>query len=155
MGTAPLLFLHLLGAFTLFGGGLYATVLRLAALRPSDASRIATLLGAARLAVPFVGAGFLVAVIFGALLVSEAGFDWGATWLSITFVLLAALLVVGAFAGRQDRHTRELAERIAGGSGESEAELAARLRDPLNLALNGGMMLAMLAVIALMVWKPA
>lgn len=154
MGAAPLLFLHLIGAFAFVGGSLVAATLQVLALRRTDAAGIATLLGAARLAVPLVGGGLVVAVVFGAWLTSEAGFDWGATWLSVTFVLLALLLVVGAVAGRHDRRTRELAERLAAEGGDT-GELLARMRDPRTIALNVGMMLAVLAVIALMVWKPA
>ena len=64
------------------------------------------------------------------------------------------MLVVGAVAGRQDRHTRELAERLAADGDTPSADLARRLRDPLNLALNTSMLLAIIAIVALMVWKP-
>jgi uncharacterized membrane protein len=62
--------------------------------------------------------------------------------------------VVGAVAGRQDRHTRELAERLAAAGDSPSAELGRRLRDPLNLALNGSMLAAIVAIVVLMVWKP-
>jgi hypothetical protein len=57
-------------------------------------------------------------------------------------------------AGRQDRHTRELAEQLASEDDSSSAELRLRLRDPLNLALNASLLAATIAIVALMVWKP-
>ena len=64
------------------------------------------------------------------------------------------MVVVGAIAGRGDRHTRELAERLAADGDAPSSELARRLRDPLNLALNASMLVAIVAIVALMVWKP-
>ena len=55
------------------------------------------------------------------------------------------MVVVGAIAGRGDRHTRELAERLAADGDAPSAELARRLRDPLNLALNASMLVAIVA----------
>ena len=50
--------------------------------------------------------------------------------------------------------TRELAERLAADGDASSADLTRRLRDPLNLALNASMLIAIVAIVALMVWKP-
>jgi hypothetical protein len=74
------------------------------------------------------------------------------SWLAVA--LLAWIILVGGVAGRQDRHTRELAERLAAGDDEPSEDLTARLRDPLNLALNASLLVATVAVVALMVWKP-
>jgi uncharacterized membrane protein len=90
----------------------------------------------------------------GIWLTVELGLDFGATWLSVTFALVAWLLAVGAVAGRQDRHTRELAERLGREGDAPSPELGRRLRDPLNLALNASMLAAIGAVIALMVFRP-
>jgi uncharacterized membrane protein len=122
-------------------------------MRRDRPSEVALLLGAVRPAVPVVGAGLVLTVAAGFWLTDRIGFDLGGTWLTVTFVLVAWMAVVGAVAGRQDRHTRELAERLATSDRPSE-ELRRRLRDPVNLALNASMLAATFAVIALMVWKP-
>lgn len=153
--TKTLVLLHLLGAFLFVGGSLVAGMLRVAAMRRERPAEIALLLRAVRPAVPLVAGGLVVTIAFGAWLVEDIGFDWGATWLSVTFVLVAWMLVVGAVAGRGDRQTRELAERLAAGGTERSDELRARLRDPLNLALNASMLAATVAIIALMVLKPS
>jgi hypothetical protein len=148
-----LLFLHLASAFLFVGGSLVAAVLRAAALGRDDAREIAVLLRAVRPAVPLVGVGLLGAIGFGFGLAGKLDVDYGAAWLTTTFALLGWVGIVGAVAGRQDRHTRELAERIAREDGDV-AVLARRLRDPLNLALNVSMLLAVAAIVAMMVWRP-
>lgn len=155
MSDDAILFLHLTGAFLFVGGSIAAAVLRLGAMRRERPSEIALLLRAVRPAVPVVGLGLLVAVGAGFSLADRLGVDLGAGWLTGTFALLAWVAVVGAVAGRQDRHTRELAERLAAdGDAPSEA-LSRRLRDPLNLVLNASMLAAIVAIVALMVWKPS
>lgn len=153
MSADALLFLHLAGVLLFVGGGILASVLRVEALRRESPAEIATLLGAARRAVPLVGVGLLGAVGFGAWLASRLGLSGGETWLRVTYALLAWMAVVGALAGRSDRHTRELAERLARAGGDT-AELRRRLADPVNLALNASMLAATLAVVAMMVWRP-
>ena len=153
MSEDSLLFLHLAGAFLFVGGSLVAGVLRVAALRREDPREIAVLLRAARPAVPLVAVGLVAAVAFGAWLAHRLGFAYGSTWLSATFALLGWMLVVGGLAGRQDRHTRELAERLTREGGDAR-ELTRRLRDPVNLVLNVSLLLATAAIVALMVWKP-
>jgi uncharacterized membrane protein len=123
-------------------------------MRRTRPSEIALLLRAARPAVPLVGAGLLLTVAAGFWLAHELGYALSGTWLSLTFVLVAWMLVVGTVAGRQDRGTRELAERLARGPDEHDDGLEARLHDPLNLALNASMLVAVAVVLALMVWRP-
>mgnify|MGYP000595494658 CR=1 FL=1 len=155
MGTEWPLFLHLLGAFLFVGGSITAAVLRLAAIRRERPSEQAVLLRTVRPIVPLVGGGFLLTVAAGFWLVERLRLDYGATWLSATFALLVWLLAAGAVAGRADRHTRELAERLAAEGDNGSAELDRRLRDPVALALNASMLVATLAIVVLMVWKPA
>jgi uncharacterized membrane protein len=154
VSTQWLLFLHLAGAFAFVGGALVAATLRVAAMRRESASEVALLLRAVRPAVPLVAGGLVLAVGAGLALADRLGYDLGAAWLTTTFVLVAWMLVVGAVAGRQDRLTRELAERLGPDDAEGEHALRRRLRDPLNLALNATLLAATIAVVALMVWKP-
>ena len=153
MSEEALLFLHLVGVLLFVGGGLTAAVLRVAALRRDDPREVAVLLRAVRPVVPIVGVGLTAAVGFGAWLAHRLGFDYGSAWLSATYALLGWMVFAGSVAGRQDRRTRELAERLAGDGGDP-AVLEARLRDPLNLGLNVSMLLATAAIVGLMVWKP-
>ena len=149
-----LLFGHLVGAFLFVGGAVSATVLRVAAMRRTRPGEIAVLLRTARLAIPPIAVGLVLALLFGFWLASRLDIGLGSTWLTATFVLVAWIVVVGEIAGRQDRHTRELAERIAADHDEPGPELQTRLRDPLNLALTASLLAATVAIVALMVWKP-
>jgi uncharacterized membrane protein len=155
MSTQWLLFLHLVGVLLFTGGAMAATVLRVAAMRRERPREIALLLGAVRPAVPVVAGGLVLTVALGFWLADRLGYDLGETWLTATLALVAWMLVVGAVAGRQDRRTRELAERLAAAGDDPSPELARRLRDPLNLALNASMLAATAAVVALMVWRPS
>ena len=154
MSAEGILFLHLAGVLLFVGGSLAAALLRFAAMRRERPSEIALLLRSVRPAVPVVAGGLVVAIGTGFWLAGNLGLSLSATWLTLTFVLIGWMAVVGAVAGRQDRKTRELAERLAADADTPSAELARRLHDPLNLALNASMLIAVVAVVALMVWKP-
>jgi uncharacterized membrane protein len=154
MSTEALLFGHLVGAFLFVPGGVMATIARVTALRRERPSEVAAALRGARPAVPLIGSGLVVAVGFGFWLTDRLGLDLGTSWLSSTFALLGWVIVVGVIAGRQDRHTRELAEQLAGEGDTPSPDLARRLRDPVNLALNLSLLAATVAIIAVMVWKP-
>ena len=154
MSDEGILFLHLAGVLLFVGGSVAAALLRLAAMRHERPSEIALLLRAVRPVVPIVAGGLVVTIAGGFWLASDLGISLSATWLTLTFVLIGWLLVVGAIAGREDRKTRELAERLADEGDTPSAELAQRLHEPLNLALNASMLLAVIAIVALMVWKP-
>jgi len=154
MGENGILFLHLAGVLLFVGGSLAGALLRLAAMRRSRPSEIALLLRSVRPVVPIVAGGLLLTLGAGFWLAHETDVPLSSTWLTLTFALIAWMLVAGVVAGRQDRRTRELAERVAAGDDAESAELTRRLRAPLNLLLNASMLAAIVAVIALMVWKP-
>lgn len=149
-----LLFLHLAGAFLYVAGAVAAAALRASAIRRERPSEIALLLRAVRPFVPLIGIGLLTVVVFGIWLADRLAIGLGTSWISATFALLGWVVVVGAVAGRQDRHTRELAERLAQEGDRPSADLSSRLRDPVNLALNASLLIATVAIVALMVWKP-
>jgi len=154
MTEEGILFLHLAGVLLFVGGSVAAALLRLAAMRRQTPSEIALLLRAVRPVVPIVAGGLVVTIAAGFWLASELGISLSATWLTLTFVLIGWMLAVGAAAGRQDRKTRELAERLAADGDAPSALLTRRLRDPLNLVPNASMLIAVVAIVALMVWKP-
>ena len=148
------LFLHLSGVLLFVGGSIAVTALRLLAIGKQRPSESALLLRSVRPLVPVVGAGLLLTIGAGAWLADELRVPYDSGWLQWAYGLIVWLGVVGAVAGRRDRRTRELAERVAAEGDRPSEELARRLRDPLALALNASMLLAMVAIVALMVWKP-
>jgi uncharacterized membrane protein len=149
-----LLFAHVTGAFCLLGGAVAAAVLNVSALRRARPSEIALLLGLTRAAVVAVVAGSLLTLVFGLWLVHEAHYGYGDGWIVAAIVLWVVGSATGEAGGRRDARTRELAEQLAAAGDAPSRDLAARLRDPLSLALSYGSGAAMLAILVLMVWKP-
>ncbi len=147
------LFLHLSGVLLLVGGGIAVTALRLLAIGRQRPSEAAVLLRAARPLVPLVGVGLLLTLAAGVWLADALGVPYDSGWLQAAYVLIVWLGIAGAVAGRLDRRTRELAEQEAAAD-RASPELARRLRDPVALGLDASMLVAMVAIVALMVWKP-
>ena len=148
------LFLHLSGVLLFVGGSIAVTALRLLAIGRERPSESALLLRSVRPFVPLVGLGLLLTLGAGAWLAHELRVPYDSGWLQWTYALVVWLGVVGAVAGRLDRRTRELAERVAADGDRPSEELARRLRDPVALALDASMLVATVAIVALMVWKP-
>ena len=149
-----LLFLHLLGVLLFVGGSVGVTALRLAAIAKERPSESAVLLRATRPLIPVVLVGLLLTLGAGFSLADELGVPLDSGWLQWTYALVAWLVLVGAVAGRLDRKTRELAERSARDGDRMTHELARSLRDPVALTLDATMLVATVAIVALMVWKP-
>jgi len=149
-----LLFLHLVGVLLFVGGSLAVTTLRLLAIGRERPSESALLLRSTRPLVLLVLVGLLLTLGAGFSLADSLGVPLDAGWLQWTYGLVVWLVVVGAVAGRLDRKTRELAENRAVDDDRSSPELERRLRDPLALALDASMLVASVAIVALMVWKP-
>lgn len=149
-----LLLIHIGGAFCVLAGALLAVVLNQAAKRRSRPSEIALLLGLIRVSVVLIALGMLITLAFGLWLVDDTPYDFGDAWIDAALALWVAALVFGALGGQRDRHTRELAEQLADSGDQPSGELAARLRDPVSLALSYGSGAAVLAILVLMIWKP-
>ncbi|HST26306.1 MAG TPA: DUF2269 family protein [Gaiellaceae bacterium] len=153
-GTQWLLGFHLVGAVMFVAGAVAVGVLHTAAMRRERPSDVAFLLGLARLAVAIVGIGAIAALAFGAALVHRSGFAWSDGWVSAALVLWIASMVLGGIGGRSARHTRYLAERLAGAGDEPSDELRRALGDPVAQTINLASFLAVLSILGLMVWKP-
>jgi uncharacterized membrane protein len=149
-----LLFLHVTGAFLVLGGAVMAGIFNFAALRRERPSEIAVLFRLTRLAVVVIGAGMGVTLVFGLWLVHNAGYGWGQTWIVLALVLWVLSNAMGGIGGGQEKRTRELAERLAAEGDTPSPELTARLRDPVWLALSWGSGIVIVAILALMIWKP-
>ncbi len=149
-----LLFLHVTGAFMVLGGAVMAGIFNVSALRRERPSEIAVLFRLTRFAVTSMTVGMVVALGFGLWLVSDADYGWGETWIVLALVLWVAANALGGIGGGRDKRTRELAEQLAAQGDAPSPELRARLRDPVSLALSWGSGIVVVAILALMIWKP-
>jgi len=151
-----LLFLHITGAFVLVGGIVVAGAFNIAAQLRQRPSEIALLLGLTRFAVIAIGIGAVTTLVFGLWLVSETpwGYGYGQAWVITAIVLWIVGNAMGGQGGNREKATRELAARLASEGDAPSAELRARLRDPLTLFLSYGSALVIVAMVAIMVWKP-
>ena len=155
MATAQwLLGFHLVGAFLFVSGAVAVGALHSVALRRERPSEIALLLRLTRPAVALVGLGSLVTIGFGIWLAKHDGFSLGDGWLSAALALWVASIVLGGAGGRSARHTRYLAERLAAEGDAPSDDLRRALRNPAANALNWLSFLALVAILALMIWKP-
>jgi uncharacterized membrane protein len=149
-----LIALHVSGAFLFLGGGVLAAAFSVAAQRSERPSEIALFLGLTRVAVVFIAFGALLTLVVGFWLVSDQDYSFSELWLVLSLILWVAAVGMGQVGGMRDRETRLLADELAAGANVATPELRARLRDPRTLALDYGSGLALVAVLALMVWKP-
>jgi uncharacterized membrane protein len=151
-----LLVFHVTGAFLLVGGGAIAAALNLAALRRERPSEIVLLFGLIRIAVVAIVVGSVLAFVFGLWLVSEApwNYGYGDGWIVAAIVLLILGNAMGGMGGKRDEQTAKLARELAAAGDAPSPELRSRVRDPISLALSYGSGLILIALLALMVWKP-
>jgi uncharacterized membrane protein len=149
-----LLVFHVSGAFLLLGGGAFAAALSLFAMGREKPSEIVLLFGLIRVAVAAIAVGTLLALVFGLWLVHEAGYGYGDGWVVAALVLFIAANALGGIGGRRDDKTARLARELAAAGDAPSAELRARVRDPISIALSYGSGLLLVAVLALMIWKP-
>ncbi len=149
-----LLVFHITGAFLLLGGGVIAAALNLAALGRDRPTEILLLFGLIRIAVGAIMLGTLLAFVFGLWLVHEAGYGYGDGWVIAAILLLILANALGGLGGRRDDRTARLARELAAQGDAPSLELRARVRDPLSLALSYGSGLVLVALLAIMIWKP-
>ena len=92
---------------------------------------------------------------FGLWLVDLDGFGYDAGWVQAALVLFVAVAVLGAAGDRRPKRARLVASRLAREHEDESEELRALLDDPLSRALNYLSALLVLAIVVLMVFKPA
>ena len=148
------LFFHLLGAFSFVAGTIVAGVAFETARRRETPAEIALLLGLSRIGVLLVVLGTLLVLAFGLWLVHLGDWGYGAGWVDAALGLLLATVVLGALGGQAPKRARKLAARLASEQAPSNAELRALLDDRTGRALNYLSALLLLAIVALMVFKP-
>ena len=149
-----LLFLHVTGAFLVLGGAVFAGILNFFAMRRDRPSEVVVLYGLIRYAAAAIGAGMFITLGLGLWLVADVDYGWGDAWIVLALILWAIAGALGGQGGKRERETRELAERLVAEGDAPSSELRARMRDPVTLALSWGSGVAVLAILALMIWKP-
>jgi len=149
-----LLVFHVTGAFLLLGGAAIAAALNLSALGRERPSEIVLLFGLIRIAVGAIAAGTALAFIFGLWLVHEAHYSYTEGWVLAAIVLLIAANALGGAGGKRDERTARFARELAAAGDAPSPELRARVRDPISLTLSYGSGLLLIAVLALMIWRP-
>jgi uncharacterized membrane protein len=149
-----LLVFHVTGAFLLLGGSAVAAALNLAALGRERPSEIVVLFGLIRIAVVAILVGTALAFVFGLWLVHEAGYGFGEGWVIAAILLLIVANAAGGIGGRRDDQTAKRARELAAAGDATSPELRARVRDPISLTLSYGSGLILVAILALMIWKP-
>jgi uncharacterized membrane protein len=149
-----LLFLHVTGAFLVIGGAAMAGVFNFSALRSERPSDVVLFFRFARIAVAAIGVGLVLTLGFGLWLVHDVGYGWGETWIVLALVLWVLSNALGGIGGKREKKVRELAERLTAEGDVPSPDLSARLRDPVLLALSWGSGIVVIAILALMIWKP-
>lgn len=148
------LFFHLLGAFAFVAGTIVAGVAFETARRRTTPAEIALLLSLSRIGVLLVGIGTVLVLGFGLWLVHLGDWGYAAGWVDAALGLLAATVLLGTIGGQRPKRARKLAGRLATQGAPLSDELRALLDDRITLAANYLSALMLLAIIALMVFKP-
>jgi uncharacterized membrane protein len=148
------LFFHLLGALLFVSGIVVAGVAFEAARRRDQPAEIALLLGLTRIGVLLVVIGALDVLGFGLWLVDIEGVGYAAGWIQAALGLYVVALILGGIGGQRPKRARRMATQLAASGEPATPQLRALLDDRLSLAANYLSALALLAILALMVFKP-
>jgi uncharacterized membrane protein len=152
--THALLFLHLVSAFLLVAGATVAGFAQISALRRDRPSEVALLLRVARPGAVLTNLGALGTLGFGIGLAEHLDIGFGTGWVLAAIVLWVAMMLLGGLGGRSARHARELAERLTAEGDRPSDELRSLVSHRPSLLLSYGAMLAAIAILVLMVWRP-
>ena len=147
--------IHITGAFLYVGGGAAAGILNLRAWyaeRPSEVALLLRLIS--RIAVPAIGIGAVVSLVFGIWLVHHAGYSYGTFWVWAAIVLWAVAGALGGRGGQYQSKAGAEAARLAEAGDTMTPELRALVRDPVGNALSYASGLTLLVILILMIWKP-
>jgi uncharacterized membrane protein len=152
--TNVALFLHLIGALLFVSGIVVAGVCFEAARRRQRPAEIALLLSLTRSGVALVAAGGLLLLGCGLWLVGLEDVGYGAGWVDAALALFVLALLLGGLAGRRPKEARLLAAQLSEKGEVATPELLALLEDPTSRIANYAAAALVLAILALMVFKP-
>src|ERR1019366_8848710 len=96
----------------------------------------------------------LLVLPFGLWLVHIERIGYGAGWVDVALGLFVVVGALGGIGGQRPKRARKLATQLAQDDKEENAELRALLDDRTALALNYLSAILLVAIIALMVFKP-
>lgn len=147
-------FLHIIGAVLLIAGIVVAGIAFETARRRESPGEIALLLSLTRAGVVLVAAGSILAGGFGLWLVHLGKWGYGTGWVDASIALYLVALALGGFGGQRPKRARLLATRLAQDAAPATPELRALLDDRASLAANYTSLALMVAIIALMCFKP-
>ena len=148
------LFVHILGVLLFVSGIVLAGAAWEVARRSEDPGQIALVLGLARVGATLVGPGSLIVLAFGLWLVELGHYGFGTGWIDAALALFAVALVLGGYGGQRPKRARLLAAQLAGEGAPATPELRALLDDRASRAINYVSALLVLAILALMIFKP-
>ncbi len=148
------LFLHILGVLAFVSGIVLAGAAFERARRAERPAEVAVLLGLSRLGAALVGTGTLVIGACGLWLVHLGRWRYGSFWVVASEVLFLTALALGARGGVRPKRARQLASRLAAEGAERTPELTALLEDRPSRIANYVSLVLVLAVIAVMCFKP-
>ncbi len=155
MSTADaLLILHLVGAFWMTGAAGLLTFTVLARANPSDVAARRRDARARRLSVlGGIVPGSVIVLVFGSWLVAELDHDFGAAWVSASYVLWLIFLGIatGLVSPRARREERSLAQSAAS---SEPAAVAMPQSDRVDLAAVVILDVLLVVFLVLMVTRP-
>lgn len=137
-----LLFLHVLGAFGMVGATVVFWAVMLAARRSDRPTTLTPLFVPANIA---VGAGSVLTLVFGIwLAIHVDGYELWDGWILAALVLWAVSVELGRRGGA----------RVGTAAAAGDGALSAALRDSRTTLMLTASTVALLVVLALMIWKP-
>ena len=148
------LFFHLIGVLLFVAGVVVAGFAFEFARRQQRPAEIQLLLTMARAGVLLVGIGSVLLGGFGLWLVHLGDFGYSTGWIDVSIALYLIALILGALGGQRPRQARHLAAQLSQDQVATIDQVRALLDDPLSRAANYGSLTAILAILALMVFKP-
>lgn len=148
------LFLHLLGVLLFVAGIALAGVAFETARRHQRPAEIALLLGLARIGALLVVSGGFLLLVCGLWLVELEELGFGTGWIDAAIGLFVGALLLGGVGGQRPKQARKLATQLAGEGAAASAELRSLLDDRRSRAANYASAALVVAILALMVFKP-
>jgi len=147
-------FFHILGVLCFVSGAVVAGVAFESARRQDRPGDVATLLGLSRIGVLLLAVGTILTAVFGLWLVHLGKCHYGSFWVSCSIALFVIALALGGAGGQRPKRARQLAARLAADGVPLSDELRGLLNDRAAQAQNYASLLLILAIIALMCFKP-